>query len=390
MTKKSAETFIPEEILNVLQALKAKHNWVDVSPYNKWLRENRPTIPKSTVTRWTRSFTTGAAHSETPTWHKHYREEKSLVPSRFSALKNGAIQAARAQWERDGQIRYVNMSDFHRPLGDGAILTLGMRIVRDFKPNAFPCFTDWFDMDRFNQHPPKPGSAGVEFSDDPENEEIVIERKNKFSELEAMSLETINMVKAAVPVDCVLLNLWGNHEQWLLRSMLGEQIDSEFGEYYIDKYFQLLYDNDILWCEGEKNHWLPLTKLFWVGHGHRSRSGFGKTAQGYLNLLRATASVAVGHTHRQEVVYVPVPYDGQRFAAVAGTMGQVQPVYTNREFTGHSWGFQLIEHPFHHSKGNHVEDVRINYQDGYYVTRVFGKEYSEQATFTYDEYMDFI
>jgi hypothetical protein len=380
---RSPETFVPENILNLLNDLKEKYNWSDVNKYNSWLKLNKPDVPRSTRTRWTRSFIKNQAHSVTPSWHTHYRYEKSIIPEKFSTIKDGRIGAARASWRDSGYIRYVNISDFHRPYNDGALLTLAMRVVKAFEPNIFPCFSDWLDMDRFKQHPPKPGNYDIEYHDE-------TKRQDKFTELEELSIETINLVKSHLSKDCTLLNVWGNHEQWLLRSLIGETIDGEFGEYFVNKYFKMLDDSGVLWIDGEKNHWFPVTKHFWIGHGHRSRSGYGKTAQGYLNLVKNQASVAVGHTHRQEVVRVAVPFDGERFACVAGTLGQVQPIYANREFMGHNWGFQLIEHPIEGSKGNHVEDVRVYYKDGYYVTNVFGKEYSEQATIEYDEYMDFI
>lgn len=386
---RASETYIPPEILSVFKGLQQEHGWTDAGKYNEYIRKNMPTVPRSTMTRWTRSFVSGESHSVTPEWHTRYRSNETFVPSRFSALRNGRLTAERDKWKNAGGIRYANISDFHRPFTDGALLTLGMDVIKDFEPNIFPAFSDWLDMDRFNQHAPKPSTAVTTFEDS----ETGDRRKNRLTELKELSLETIEMVQEAVPKDCTFINVWGNHENWLLRYLLNIQQSynggDDFVDYFISDYFGLLDKKNILWVEGERNFWLPITRQFWIAHGHKSRSGSGKTGSAYLTANRFCASVAVGHTHRQEVVTVPVPYDGYRFAAVAGTMGQLQPNYASREFLGHNWGFQLIEHPLEGSKGAHVEDVRIIHQDGYYVCKAYGKEYSQKAEIQYDEYIDF-
>lgn len=391
-TQQVAETFVPIEILEALQQLQAEKNFgSDPKKYNTWLMQNRPSVPRSTRTRWVRAFIKGLAHSVTPTWHTRYREDMSLVPKHFSVLRTERLQAEREKWMKSGGIRYANISDFHRPHGDGALITLGLRIVQDFQPNIMPAFSDWLDMDRFSQHAKKSGSYTVEFDDDAEQS---TQRRNKIRELEQLSLETLNIVKSYIPETCSLLNVWGNHEQWLLRYIINMNSatpgSDDFAEYFIENYFKMLDDNGVMWIEGDRNHWFPITREFWIAHGHRAKGGANKTPIAYLNYTKFAASIAVGHTHRQEVVFQEVPYVGQRFCAVAGTLGPVQPFYASRDFLGHSWGFQLIEHPVEGCKGSHVEDVRIHYRDGYYVARAFGKEYSEPSTVQYDEFHDFI
>lgn len=382
---KLPETFVPEDILNILETLKKENRWNTTKEYNEHIRTIRPNVPRSTITRWTRAFLSGSAHSETPSWHVRHRSISGIVPEKFSAIKSGRIKEEREKWKYKGEIRYANVSDFHRPLGDGALLTLAMRVIKDFEPNIFPAFSDWLDMDRFSRHSKKPSTFSTRYEDDND--------RNRFKELRTLSVETVELVRQHIPKDCTLINLWGNHENWLLRYLIDIHNSTEGGEdiieYFIDDYFSLLESLDVLWVDGETNHWFPITKEFWVGHGHRSRNGSGKTALSYLTNIKYAASIAVGHTHRQEVVSVPLPYIGNRFCAVAGTLGQLQPNYSNKEFMGHNWGFQLIEHPFDGAKGSHVEDVRIYYKDGYYICKAYGKEYSEQATIEYDEFMDF-
>lgn len=392
MPERKSETYIPPEILAALQTAKVTHNWTTTKKYNSFIQETFPNVPKSTRTRWTRAFVNGLAHSETPTWHKRYQQDDNFVPLRFSAIRSGRIQAEREKWRVQGGIRYANISDFHRPYNDGALLTLGMDIIKDFEPNVFPAMSDWFDMTRFNQHAPRVSTAGKVIYDD-YDEIVEIEPSNKLLEFKGLVKETVGMVKEVVPDDCSLINLFGNHEAWLLRYLLNIRNlvhgADDLVDYFINDIFTFLEEQDILWCEQDQLHWLPLTKEFFVGHGHKARGGLNRTANAYLNSFRNSVSVAVGHSHRQELVQINLPYGGERFAAVAGTMGQLQPTYANRDFLGHNMGFQLIEHPIEGNRGVHVENVRIRYQDGYYVTTAFGKEYSQMAGLKYDEYMDF-
>lgn len=383
MTERKSETYIPADVLAVLNTAHVQNGWTDVKNYNKVIKAIIPNVPQSTLTRWTRAFIAGKAHSNTPTWHTRTQQDDNFVPKKFSALRNGRIQSERDKWAKVGQIRYPNISDFHRPYNDGALLTLGMDMIKDFEPNVFPAMSDWLDMTRFNQHPPKVSTSGDVDENVP---------NNRLIEFRDLVMSTVQMVKEVIPKDCTLVNLFGNHEAWLLRYLLNIKIltgANELVSFYIDDIFTFLEEQDILWCEQDQLHWLPLTKEFFVGHGHKARGGLNRTAAAYLNSFRNSISVAVGHSHRQELVQINLPYGGERFAAVAGTMGQLQPTYANRDFLGHNMGFQLIEHPIEGNRGIHVENVRIRYEDGFYVGKAYGKEYSQKAETVYDEYMDF-
>lgn len=381
MTRVS-ETYVPSDVLALLTTAQAEHGWTKSKQYNKAIKAAMPNVPQSTLTRWTRAFIKGDAHSVTPSWHTRHQQDDNFVPIRFSCLRDGRIQAEREKWRKAGGIRYANISDFHIPYNDGALLTLGMDIVKDFEPNVFPAMSDWLDMTRFNQHAPKVSTAGEDGSPEP----------NRLYDFRDMIMSTVKMVKEVVPKDCSLINLFGNHEAWLLRYLLNIKTltgANELVSLYIDDIFTFLEEQGILWCEQDQLHWLPLTKEFFVGHGHKARGGINRTAAAYLNSFRNSISVAVGHSHRQELIQMNLPYGGERFAAVAGTMGQLQPTYANKDFLGHNMGFQLIEHPIEGNRGLHAENVRIRYQDGYYVTKAYGKEYSQKAETVYDEYLDF-
>lgn len=391
MPERKSETYVPPEILAALQTAQLTHGWTTTKKYNDFVKDTFPEVPRSTRTRWTRSFVAGLAHTETPTWHKRYQQDDNFVPLRFSTLRNGRMQSERDKWKASGQIRYANVSDFHRPYNDGALLTLMGDIVKVFEPNIFPAMSDWFDMTRFNQHAAKVSTAGTVTYDDYDNV-IDFEPSNKLMEFRGLVVDTVKMVKEVVPKDCSLVNLFGNHEAWLLRYLLNIKNltgADDLVNYFIDDIFTFLEDQDILWCEQDQLHWLPITREFFIGHGHKARGGLNRTANAYLSSFRNAVSVAVGHSHRQELVQINLPYGGERFAAVAGTLGQLQPSYANRDFLGHNMGFQLIEHPIEGNRGIHVEDVRIRYQDGYYVARAYGKEYSQKAEIQYDPMMDF-
>lgn len=386
---KKPETYVPPEILKLYEILKTERGWTNGSDYNTWFRENKPEVPQSTLTRWTRAFLKNDAHSVTPSWHVRYREQGSIIPEKFSAIKSGKIREERDKWRADGEIRYANIHDFHRPHGDGALLSLSARIVKDFEPNVFPVFSDWLDMDRVTAHTPNPGSATISLTDESSKEVL-----NSLSEIEKLSLETYEIFGKILPKSCTKLNLWGNHEQWLLRNILDlsstSPIGIEFASYFVDKLFSSFEDRGLLWVDGEKNVWFPVLKNFWVGHGHLSRSTTGGTAAAYLKRLKYSASIAVGHTHRQEVVWETLPFSERRFAAVSGTLGPVQTIYSMRDFRSHNWGFQLITHPIGSAKGIKLQDVVIYYEDGYYKTHANGIEYSEKATIEYEEMMDYV
>lgn len=371
---KQSETFVPPDILPIYQTLSSENGWQTTTEYNQWFYAHKPTIPKSSVKRWSRAFVTGKAHSVTPDWHIFYKENQSIVPDSFSALQDGQFSAAQEQLEKEGVIRYVNISDFHQPFGDGALLSLAGQIITDFKPNVFPFFSDWLDMSRFSLHAVKPSTVRNG------NKPI-----NKYDEFTNFSTVLINFISTCLPENCIRLNLWGNHENWILRYLLnissGQDLD--LVEWYITKYFELLKKHNILWVEADRNQFLPLTEHFWIGHGNKSRNGEGATARMYLNQMRGAVSIAAGHSHRQEVLWLKTPRE-EHFCAVAGTLGVLRPAYAHHSFMGHNWGFQVITHPTKGWKGAAVEDIRIYYEEGYYLAHWRGKEYSEKATVQYD------
>lgn len=294
-------------------------------------------------------------------------------------------------WEKAGEIRYGNIHCIHRPNGDGALLSLAAMVLKDFKPNAMPAMSDWLDLDRFKPHKQRPHDAVSKI----DNEEIAHQRRNRFKEFEILSEETFGVLRSAAPDDCVWLNLWGNHETWVLRYLLDSAIASnreaglDLAEMYIERYFSKLDELGILWVEADRRNWLPLTKTFWVSHGNRVRRTENATTRAYLNDLK-TISTATGHIHRQEVSWTVLPYGERRFAAASGTLGPVQPSYNRQDFKQHEWGFQLITHPFEDGSKYppEVDDVRIYQIDGYYVTKWRGQEYSIKAEFEYDELLD--
>src|SRR5690349_17571153 len=108
MPERKSETYVPDDILALLKGIQQEKGWTDVKKYNKFLKDNIPNAPKSTITRWVRAFTSGVAHSNTPSWHTRYRANETFVPQRFSALRDGRLSAEREKWRSDGQIRYAN------------------------------------------------------------------------------------------------------------------------------------------------------------------------------------------------------------------------------------------------------------------------------------------
>lgn len=382
---KPIESYVPPEILELFQTLQEQHGWTDVRDFNKYIRDNKPNVPKSTRKRWSRAFIDGRAHTETPTWHVRYRDTSSIVPEKYSALRGGQFREAQETWRREKWIKYANVGDLHRPLGDGALLSLALEIIQDFEPNAIPYFSDWLDMDRFKPHATKPGDAVETIID----ETAYAPRRNKYDEFEQLCEETITAFDSVLPEGCVKLNLFGNHEIWILRHLMGlqntrsEQSDPDLVERVINQFFDMFQSHNILWVEADRHRYVPLCEHLWVGHGHKAKGGEGATARAYMNQVRGDVSIAVGHSHRQEIIWSKTPRE-EHFYAVAGTLGRIRPAYAQHEFLGHNWGFQLITQPFNGWKGATVEDIRIFYKDGFYVTNWRGKEYSQQATLEYD------
>lgn len=376
------ETYVPREYLDILTSL-MEQGIADPRRLNQKFKDRFPDIPRSTRTRWIRSILAGAAHDHTPSWHRRTEEPKSIVPRRFSALANGRYQEAQDQWKAAGEIRLPNITCLHRPLGDGALLSLAMQVLHDFKPNVMPAMTDWLHMNRFSQHAPKPQTFIPE-------EPSLGTQVNRYREFRELSLETVEMFRSVTPKDCVYLNMWGNHEHWILREflrILQLTEDEDLVEDRVDEIFQMFEDHDVLWCEQDERRFLPLTKHLLLGHGWLTRSGLGTTAKAYINKFGGQISIAVGHTHRQEHLWTRGPLY-EHFAAVAGTLGLLRNVYNNKDWVDHNWGFQLITHPYEGWKGATVEDVKIYYQKGYYITKWRGREYSEKATFDYDPLLD--
>lgn len=381
-TVSTPETYVPRAYLDLLLSLQAQ-GFDDHRKLNQKFKTQFPDVPRSTRNRWIRSILGGAAHAETPTWHRRTEEPKSIVPRRFSALANGRFDEAQAQWKADGEIRLPNITCLHRPLGDGALLSLAMQMIHDFKPNAMPAMTDWLHMNRFSQHAPKPQTFIPE-------ESSLGSKVNRYKEFRLLSTETVDMFRSVTPKDCVFLNMWGNHEQWILRELLRVIMltdDIDLVEDKVDEIFQMLEDLDVLWCEQDERRFLMLTQHFLLGHGWLTRSGIGTTAKAYLNKFGGQLSVAVGHTHRQEDVWSRGPLY-EHFAAVAGTLGLLRNVYNGKDWVDHNWGFQFITHPYEGWKGATVEDVKIYYKKGYYLAKWRGREYSEKATFDYDPLQD--
>jgi hypothetical protein len=376
------EAFIPDDIFSLLTELQEENGWTETKKYNTWFYKHRSRIPKSSVKRWTRAFLSGNGHSNTPAHHVRYREDASIIPDKFSDLRNGRIEEERKKWVHDGYIRYVNFSDFHYPSQDGALLSLVMQIIEQFQPNVMPYMSDWQDMDRFNPHPTKSGTMRLR-----EVSPIPQKRRNKYNEFETATQELIDAVDSVVPADCSRINVWGNHEQWILRHLIASSqktTDTDMMEWYIDRYFTLLQDNDVLWVEADRNDYFPLTEHFWITHGFKARKAPGATARAYMGDMWGQISIAAGHTHRQETLWAKSPVS-EHFYAIAGTLGTLRPGYAKRNFLGHNWGGQLITHPVEGWKGADVEDIRIHYRDGFYVTTWRGKEYSERATIDYDD-----
>lgn len=370
------ERYIPPEIESIFAKLESEQHFdKDREKYNSWLMEHKPHIPRSTRTRWVRAFCSGDYTTETPKWHQKPVEAESLVPDKFSALKSGEYKESREKW--GDTIRYANVSCLHIPVGDRALWRLARRIIYEFKPNVFPILNDDFDLEDFNQHSQKPNTS-------------VLDRSNRYSRFIEMTNERIKDVKEIVPKNCTIFVAWGNHENRILRELLNHALvtgSNELQQWYINSYFENLQKAGILWVEGDKRNYLPLTQQFIVGHGRLSRSNEGATAKAYLAKFRHSLSIAVGHSHRQETLWTKTP-TAERFCAIAGTLGRLQRNYNNNDFVQHNWGFQLITHPVEGWKGAVVEDIRIYFKNGFYITYWRGKEYSEPATFEYDELLD--
>lgn len=386
-----SESYVPRLYLDAISSLVATGS-MQSRTLNQKFQELFPGVPRSTRNRWIRSVLGGTAHDTTPSWHRRTEEPKSIVPRRFSALASGRYLDERKRWAADGEIRLVNMTCLHRPLGDGALISLAMQIIHDFKPNILPAMTDWLHMNRFSQHPPRPQTFVPEIPREFDEEGKPTPRVNKFKELKTLSVETIDMFRTVTPKNCTYLNMWGNHEHWVLRELLRiTQMtnDTDLVENFVDDTFQMFEDKDVLWCEMDERRFLPLTKHLILAHGWLARGGqnAGVTANAYLNKFKGQVSIAAGHTHRQEVEWMKGPRS-EHFAAVAGTMGLLRNVYNGKDFVSHNWGFQLITHPMEGWKGADVENVRFYYKNGYYMAKWRGREYSEKATFDYDPLLD--
>lgn len=374
---KALESFIDKDFVNIYHELRERHGWSDTRNYNKFFYTNHPKIPKSTVKRWSKAFVSGTYHSVTPDWHVRYREDVSLVPERFSDLRNGRWLEEKKRLSSFSRIKYVNAGDFHWPRADGALVSLLAMVVEDYKPNVMPYFCDWLEQDQFSLHAPQMQDGG-EKTDSP---------VNRYKEVEILSDTLINIFDSVLPEDCIRLNLWGNHEDFILRYLgnIGRlSSDNDIFDYFVDKLFTKYQNNNILWLEPDRNLYIPLTPIFWVTHGRNSRNSEGGTAKSYMSKVKHAVSMAAQHTHRQEVLWTTTPV-GEHFYAISGTLGDRIRAWNRNDFRSHNWGFQLIDHPVDTWRGAHVEDVRVHYKDGFYVCRANGKEYSIQSTIRYEE-----
>lgn len=389
MTQTATESYVPETYLLFLQEL-IESGVCGTKTLNAKLAARFPDIPYSTRTRWIRAAVRGTAHANTPAWHRRTQEPKSIVPRRFSAFSNGRFAEAQRHWKSDGEIRLPNITCLHRPLGDGALLSLAMQMIEDFKPNALPVMSDWLHMNRFSQHPPKPQSFVPELPAEFDADNKPLPKVNRYKEFRDLTAETVSMFRSVTPKDCEFLNMWGNHEQWILREFLRiaqASQDVDLVEDRVNEVFSQFDELGLLWMEQDENRFAVLTPHFLLGHGWLTRSGLGTTAKAYLNKFSGQISIAVGHTHRQEDVWSRGPLY-EHFAAVSGTLGLLRNVYNSHDWVDHNWGFQFITHPYEGWKGTTVEPVHIYYQKGYYLAKWRGKEYSEKATFDYDPLQD--
>lgn len=382
------ETFVPKDVKILYDTIREEQNFLGVEEFNSWMYKNKPNVPRSTVRRWTKAYVNGKAHQETPSWHVRYKEDASIVPDKYSDIRNGNYNRMIDDLKKQGVVRYANVSCMHRPEGDGALLDLMLEIVKEFKPNVFPYYSDSLDSNSFNMHKPQPHTARERIL----NEEVHKERKNKYHEFVHLLGDTDDMLSSVLPSDCYKINVWGNHENRILRYLLDRAAmtgDDDYAEVVMDMVFDEMQKRGVLWTEMDRRQFLPMSKNFWIGHGDRSRGGTMGTAKAYLEQTKYAVSIAVGHTHRQEVFWEKQPYS-EVFACVAGTLGVLQEGYAKQAFRRHNWGFQLITHPYGETRGSVVEDVRINFKDGFYVTNWRGKEYSQRATVSYDELLDFV
>ncbi len=266
----SFEAFVPPNIIELFDLFKTTKPDAERKDLDLYLATVRPEVPRSSRQRWVRAYVNGKAHSETPSWHGHYRDYDSMIGDKYSALKDGRYAAARQIWKDQGEIRYANIHCIHRPRGDGALVSLAAIMVKDFKPNAMPAMSDWLDVDRFKPHAQQPHDLIMVTLRD----EMMEPRKNRFVEFEELTRETVNVFKKAAPPDCVWLATWGNHERWIIKYLLDiammsgkEEGGLDLAEIYIERYMGVLKDLGVLWIEQDKRAWLPLTKSFWISHG---------------------------------------------------------------------------------------------------------------------------
>ena len=234
------ENYVPQEIVTLLNDLKSEHGFETVNQYNAWLYKNKSNIPQSSVRRWTKAYVSGAAHQDTPSWHVRYKEDASIVPDRFSDIKNGRYNAMIEELKKQGDVRYANVSCMHRPEGDGALLNVMLRIVKDFQPNVFPYFSDSLDSDAFNMHRPNPSTFRSVTIDAP--------KKNKYQEFIDLITETDDMVSSVLPKDCFKVNVWGNHENRILRYLLDKALqtdDLDILDYILDTVFTTMQSRGV-------------------------------------------------------------------------------------------------------------------------------------------------
>lgn len=341
---------------------------------NEYFYKKYPEVSQRTIRRSTQAIRENNYRLEMSQSHYTVEPAGSIVPGQYSKKREyiERMKELIARCKREHRlIRLANVQDGHREHADPALLDLVLMVLQDFDPDYVPMMCDMVDNSLF-----APYIHGEKYYLNAGGMNI----SQAMLAFEEDTLDYARCISAITRPETIKPTWLGNHEAWILRFLNDQKFAAG---YFFDNFFAKLAKYDVLWTEGDTHIELPVTDNVIALHGWTSRSGsYGATANGYLNHYGGTLSGFAGHSHRQETVWSkPHPNTGgQNFWNICGTLGTVRPDYLQHRFTGHVQGFSLAYLAPEGNLGHSIQDVRIQYRDGYYECNVSGKFYRNQAT----------
>jgi len=370
------KVYIPNRVLVVLQAQPAD---LSLEARNRELYRQFPDISQRSLRRYSSAYVKNNYTDELV--QPHYTKDnfvyEGVVPPVLEERDwKTWVRRLRALQKRGEPIRFVNIQDVHIETADRVLLDMCLTIAADFEPHLMPVMCDVVDNALFARR--RHGSSYFNYKVHMVKPPSLTDSAESAVEFFLKATQHyIAAVKERVP-NAQLFALLGNHEAWALDFIHQYQ---EVGSIVIKQLFKMLRRYEVLWPKSSTVRELPITDSVIALHGWSTRSSnYGANANAYLRYYEGV-SVIAGHAHRMEVAWSRPDYstNGQRFAAVTGTLGSTRPQYAQQAYIGHTLGFQLIQLAPSGHVGHHVENVTIHYKDGYYSAFANGRQYRAKA-----------